>query len=216
MFQSTLPRGERLKTQPNDNTKARFQSTLPRGERRPISSACSAILLSFNPRSRVGSDSGSSLSPSEVHLVSIHAPGWGGSHDPKQLKADILVSIHAPAWGATIRLFNTTCKFTKFQSTLPRGERLSDAALKMAQAKFQSTLPRGERLLKLLRCLTLLLFQSTLPRGERLLMMQTIRLFKRFQSTLPRGERLKRGIIFRDKFRSFNPRSRVGSDAKPQ
>ena len=77
LFQSTLPRGERLGTLNYSNKDRQFQSTLPRGERHP-KSAVSCITFEFqstlprgerpmlwlgmmvptcfNPRSRVGSD----------------------------------------------------------------------------------------------------------------------------------------------------------------
>jgi hypothetical protein len=60
-FQSTLPRGERLRHLTSPEARLAFQSTLPRGERQtpppaPSRPAC------FNPRSRVGSDPGSSPS----------------------------------------------------------------------------------------------------------------------------------------------------------
>ena len=78
--------------------------------------------LSFNPRSRGGSD----------HLFVCD----------KNLRK---VSIHAPAGGATL----TTLIFCRqpwpFQSTLPRGERQSLALDMAIENAFQSTLPRGER-----------------------------------------------------------------------
>ena len=100
LFQSTLPRGERL---PGPYDPARFpwfQSTLPRGERRR----------------------------------------WPSSGRRRRC-----VSIHAPAWGAT---FVDGQEFTPFgfQSTLPRGERPHACKHRDALIPFQSTLPRGERL----------------------------------------------------------------------
>ena len=55
------------------------------------------------------------------------------------------ISIHAPAWGATCRN-RMAQEHTKFQSTLPRGERLESRAITAEAEVFQSTLPRGERL----------------------------------------------------------------------
>ena len=77
MFQSTLPRGERHLHNYSQRCQGWFQSTLPRGER-PKRMKCCMAYLSFNPRSRVGSDFGF----------------FGGENTP-------IVSIHAPAWGAT-------------------------------------------------------------------------------------------------------------------
>ena len=83
----------------NDKSIDEFQSTLPRGERR-----CAIRALvhksSFNPRSREGSDC------CVCHCLPHH-----------------LVSIHAPARGATT-LWKMRINDSKFQSTLPRGERL--------------------------------------------------------------------------------------------
>ena len=98
-FQSTLPHGERLI---NDLRRVRdllFQSTLPHGERLFFMTAPLTV-SSFNPRSHMGSDP--SLSEKPIGLS---------------------VSIHAPTWGATSRnLFQMPS--TRFQSTLPHGERL--------------------------------------------------------------------------------------------
>ena len=54
------------------------------------------------------------------------------------------VSIHAPAGGATCVHTGFTAS-GKFQSTLPRGERLGTVSVSVCAAAFQSTLPRGER-----------------------------------------------------------------------
>ena len=56
-------------------------------------------------------------------------------------------------------------------------------------AEFQSTLPRGERLSSINASDVGLVFQSTLPRGERLLVLEVPLVDRTFQSTLPRGER---------------------------
>ena len=55
MFQSTLPRGERPYNAQRTLPRQKFQSTLPRGERQNILQ-CTVFALSFNPRSHVGSD----------------------------------------------------------------------------------------------------------------------------------------------------------------
>ena len=101
----------------------------------------------------------------------------------------------------------------KFQSTLPRGERLQVCSVIPAPSQFQSTLPRGERLLRYDIAASCVSFQSTLPRGERqnkITILAMRRYFNprshegsdghwiseptkigEFQSTLPRGERRK-------------------------
>ena len=56
-------------------------------------------------------------------------------------------------------------------------------------SRFQSTLPRRERLLCVLSCPVALIFQSTLPRRERRQPGYKPCLLPLFQSTLPRRER---------------------------
>ena len=77
-----------------------FQSTLPRGERRRRFWWSGGRHPRFNPRSRAGSDAAAAAGRGELGL---------------------------------------------FQSTLPRGERPSTMAMAPAYSMFQSTLPRGER-----------------------------------------------------------------------
>ena len=99
-----------------------FQSSLPRRERRFRQSE-RQVLINFYPRSREGSDKGKS-----------------------KTKVPMNISIHAPAKGATKRCFKI-CRWRKFQPTLPRRERLSEALNSVVYTLFQSTLPRRERLL---------------------------------------------------------------------
>ncbi len=99
-FQSTLPHGERLGADKEPATFGVFQSTLPHGERPPLNLQDRDRVGSFNPRSRTGSDTARSSSD------------WG---EP--------VSIHAPARGATQPAKQWFITTSKFQSTLPHGER---------------------------------------------------------------------------------------------
>ena len=98
-----------------------FQFTLPRGER-PPSRLAQRELYSFNSRSRVGSDFGTRFRVASS-VVSIHAPAWGATRSPMPGRRDI----------------------TKFQFTLPRGERLRPRERRSKIVMFQFTLPRGER-----------------------------------------------------------------------
>ena len=123
-----------------------------------------------------------------------------------------VISIHAPTRGATKQYRAKTNVNAKFQSTLPRGERLEEKILSEELQKFQSTLPRGERRMNaghgkrsimhfnprshegsdqtaLIIARERWIFQSTLPRGERRLQIWVMKCSLRFQSTLPRGER---------------------------
>ena len=144
----------------------------------------------FNPRSRVGSD----------HHVLIGFPLFA-------------ISIHAPAWGATDRCRGTSVALRYFNPRSRVGSDQQGGRGKANPPKFQSTLPRGERLAAgAQNVVTALQFQSTLPRGERHGMDGYAGMFgrisihapawgatrkiqalsadlKEFQSTLPRGER---------------------------
>ena len=98
------------------------------------------------------------------HNVSL--PAW--SDAPELVKDGVLhVSIHVPAWGATTEFLAMRLP-TMFQSTLPRGERLTTTQTIYLRYLFQSTLPRGERQLGTTVNEVRRMFQSTLPRGERL------------------------------------------------
>ena len=143
IFQSTLPRGERLPKPRRSTQNGIFQSTLPRGERR--SSISSKHLHShFNPRSHEGSDDerararqlldnfnprsheGSDADPqAEAHgsiEISIHAPTRGATLQAPLWEQVTIISIHAPTRGATMYI-SVPIVATRFQSTLPRGER---------------------------------------------------------------------------------------------
>ena len=143
----------------------------------------------FNPRSRVGSDLEFDLSKPQLRYVSIHAPAWGAT------------------WWTKVRP-------SRHRSFNPRSRVGSDISLAKSAGgaiEFQSTLPRGERLSTILSGERSSLFQSTLPRGERLKICCGVNCPSLFQSTLPRGERRSPSPLLTRRC-SFNPRSRVGSD----
>ena len=167
----------------------------------------------FNPRSRMGSDENRDARYIKAR-VSIHAPAWGATGDSIFCERFKLVSIHAPAWGATVVLQGFRAD-KKFQSTLPHGERRSPLPWLPPRYWFQSTLPHGERHMGFGRLNTMYMFQSTLPHGERPASLPRVIIPDPFQSTLPHGERPRirgRKQLEQD---SFNPRSRMGSDATP-
>ena len=99
------------------------------------------------------------------------------------------VSIHAPTWGATHIVGMWIGMVSKFQSTLPHGERPMLCRPPADFSVFQSTLPHGERHLRLARKAEAIMFQSTLPHGER-----------------------PRQGVAPGSSSCFNPRSRMGSD----
>ena len=191
----------------------------------------------FNPRARVGRDLGSpSFLSQSVRFqstrprgarpgfelvdqllgdVSIHAPAWGATGHNDVMSYLISVSIHAPAWGATIREItvndgqrfqstrprgarlsedNASCGFNMFQSTRPRGARPNSTADIRLYNLFQSTRPRGARPMIRFDPNSMGVFQSTRPRGARLICCQAVLVLIRFQSTRPRGARRRKGL----------------------
>ena len=122
-------------------------------------------------------------------LVSIHAPAWGATAAQACGCKEVRVSIHAPAWGATTSKRYGLGIPVEFQSTRPRGARLTFNNWVSQVIMFQSTRPRGAR-----RC-------SGLP-------------LRPPESFNPRARvgrdgrpRIKNELSF-----GFNPRARVGRD----
>ena len=112
-------------------------------DRLPV--AISNTPFNFNPRSREGSDVERD-DRRTLFIISIHAPARGATVISSAIfSTPSLISIHAPARGATLYHCHNTLLYDVFQSTLPRGERLSDGMIHIPARKFQSTLPRGER-----------------------------------------------------------------------
>ena len=164
-FQSTLPHGERPSTAQVRHPWKWFQSTLPHGER-PGIVVFNVATMSFNPRSRMGSDVKhlpvsatitvfqSTLPHGERHLREDRPPVCNRFNPRSRMGSD----------HPTITLSN---RDIPFQSTLPHGERpkildqlrdklpvsihapawgATNAALsKFGEDMFQSTLPHGER-----------------------------------------------------------------------
>ncbi len=83
-----------------------------------------SAISNFNPRSREGSDLEAELGIS-IWAISIHAPARGATVVPETCQKLERISIHAPARGATTA-YLWKARQIKFQSTLPRGERLVD------------------------------------------------------------------------------------------
>ena len=121
MFQSTLPRRERLKLISREWKRWQFQSTLPRRERHDK-------LIQVNILTN----------------VSIHVPAKGVTirrYQKERVKKfqSTLPRRERPGAGSKA----TPC--TAFQSTLPRRERRRMRKRQGKGSEFQSTLPRRER-----------------------------------------------------------------------
>ena len=99
VFQSTLPRGERLCAISVGSRSVPFQSTLPRGERLAGSTSGTALFY-FNPRSHEGSD---------PRLRSLLHPVERFQSTLPRGERPAVIKINSP--------------LSLFQSTLPRGER---------------------------------------------------------------------------------------------
>ena len=128
LFQSTLPRGERQGNVPPTATQTSlFQSTLPRGERRQDDDGCS-FCSEFQSTLPRGERRRHASFVALALLVSIHAPTRGATHRQRRRHHLPRVSIHAPTRGAT-ELMAQGNAIQLFQSTLPRGERLSICTL---------------------------------------------------------------------------------------
>ena len=99
-----------------------FQSTLPRGER-PSSGIWLSSPFHFNPRSHEGSDLPECAGGTDQVSISIHAPTRGATREQEKRVEQLKISIHAPTRGATVERVRFIL-INRFQSTLPRGERL--------------------------------------------------------------------------------------------
>ena len=210
-----------------------FQSTLPRGERLTSTGIRCLIKRNFNPRSHEGSDRGAPAY-SRGRPISIHAPTRGAtisqarwtelwqfqstlprgerlnqnkrnghsflyfnprSHEgsdkpPRAGRRHRHISIHAPTRGATTGRLHQTDRSVGISIHAPTRGATGQADLKRGQDD---------------------LFQSTLPRGERPDVAKNVAEMSPFQSTLPRGER-PMSPKMSPKCRHFNPRSHEGSD----
>ena len=122
LFQSTLPRGERLLSSPQMHRITRFQSTLPRGER-----LWQGFTAEYNP------------------IISIHAPTRGATTDSSKAVGADIISIHAPTRGATIAFSVFSVPLRNFNPRSHEGSDNADLNMRSSKQKFQSTLPRGER-----------------------------------------------------------------------
>ena len=145
----------------------------------------------FNPRSRTGSDLAITFILSFDFCFNPRSRTGSDVGDPTVSTGDG-VSIHAPVQGATYKL-DKAKKDWEFQSTLPYRERPPRSSWTGYQHKFQSTLPYRERLPN--------------PYQPR----------KVFQVSIHAP--VQGATIINSRVcscsRSFNPRSRTGSDSLP-
>ena len=144
-FQSTLPRGERPRPGSHQFAPKRFQSTLPRGERPgSIDGSCSNLSVSIHAPARGATTA--SLQFRGRRPVSIHAPARGATTIMSYPQIRLMVSIHAPARGATMSQHTDLLSAASFNPRSREGSDKTTFVMINRLCKFQSTLPRGERL----------------------------------------------------------------------
>ena len=120
-----------------------FQSTRPRGARRSLPwNCCGTSVISIHAPAWGATRKFVGLSG--VADISIHAPAWGATSNRRTSSPYAAISIHAPAWGATWPPWDCG-RCPGFQSTRPRGARLSRSGDGRSFCRFQSTRPRGAR-----------------------------------------------------------------------
>ena len=122
VFQSSLPRGERLLEPTNIQRHVKFQSSLPRGERRVRVTYCTSC-----------------------GNISILAPTRGATNSEAGNNRGIRFQSSLPR-GERLAIFFGISNKKRFQSSLPRGERqLPCVTGALLICLYQSSLPRGER-----------------------------------------------------------------------
>ena len=188
VFQSTLPRRERLSFLVFLLHQKLFQSTLPRRERQDREKMIH-VCDNFNPRSREGSDRKKSLQEGKkkisIHApakgatkllhtlrcshqqISIHAPAKGATKRNRLDLTDLEISIHAPAKGATLFGLDDVGLVWHFNPRSREGsdsdDREEGSIFKISiHAPAKGATPHRKILTAMIE------FQSTLPRRERL------------------------------------------------
>ena len=100
LFQSTLPRRERLHCVCRYITKITISIHAPAKGATVYILSCGLWLIYFNPRSREGSDE-KAFPHLAKDIISIHAPAKGATSTLFGAFLLVHISIHAPAKGAT-------------------------------------------------------------------------------------------------------------------
>ncbi len=123
-----------------------------------------------------------------VPEISIHAPARGATLWLLVHIVLLPISIHAPARGATeFRCWILSAG--KFQSTLPRGERLFQTLLLMIPCDFNPRSREGRDSFFASSLLPVLNFNPRSREGSDFPLAFEYNILPEFQSTLPRGER---------------------------
>ena len=123
-----------------------FQSTRPRGARPRRRYGGAPPRPRFNPRAREGRDFVDARELDVRDVVSIHAPARGATAAHDRVEVVFRVSIHAPARGATQADDSIDRTYQQFQSTRPRGARLSPVGGHMIEQGFNPRAREGRDL----------------------------------------------------------------------
>ena len=102
----------------------------------------------------------------------------------------------------------------KFQSTRPRGARLSGNAWPLHSRSFNPRAREGRDFRRFMRSLSFVLVSIHAPARGATCVGASILYFEEFQSTRPRGARRSCSSSKRRSFNSFNPRAREGRDLR--
>ena len=189
---------------------ASFQFALPRGERPGPGLPGWCRPGRFNSRSREGSDDHRYFPPGNGFGFNSRSRE-GSDRPPAVGQAHPHVSIRAPARGATRRM-GRRAAWARFQFALPRGERLGCLALSGNLLPFQFALPRGERRANLCCGLRKPRVSIRAPaRGATPIMTAKPAIIRSFNSRSREGSD-QGGVFRRQVVGSFNSRSREGSD----
>ena len=210
-FQSTLPRGERQLLCKNNRLLVCFN---PRSHVGSDISATptSAGTLRFNPRSHVGSDFTKLLRSAAV-AVSIHAPTWGATKCIGWRCCARKVSIHAPTWGATPYASGEIGQERSFN---PRSHVGSDTNINTSVCfKFVSIhAPTWGATLCMVFAIILRMVSIHAPTwGATCVTVYVGRNLLYVSIHAPTWGATPRFLARFNVYRSFNPRSHVGSDA---
>ena len=171
-----------------------FQSTLPRGERPCLPcSLVHGILISIHAPAR-GATCGFPVI-SAICFISIHAPARGATSARQLTELFLTISIHAPARGATDQFQERDIALSISIHAPARGATPSPSVFHFCVSRFQSTLPRGERLCGSSEMVTTSNFNPRSREGSDPGQFPQRPELSRFQSTLPRGERRAKDLI---------------------
>jgi len=165
-FQSTLPRGERL-IDSREGAKEACFNPRSRGGSDAGKRSHEGGDESVSIHAPAGGATRAAVDAGFVKIVSIHAPAGGATSPPHELSPSP-ARFNPRSRGGSDALRAAAAESGAGFNPRSRGGSDDGEALRLAaQELFQSTLPRGERLSLLYPGWTGRRFQSTLPRGER-------------------------------------------------